>query len=55
MTQVSTLQVSATLADILDLPYEEVKFDLDVHLERCDDQLSRELDLYLAFIEESQS
>lgn len=54
MTPVSTLQASAALADMLDLPYEEVKFDLRVHLERADWQLSQDLDKYLDFIHEAR-
>lgn len=51
MTQVSTLQVSATLAEMLDLPMEEVKFDLGVHLDELDRQLELDITRYLEFLD----
>jgi len=54
MTQVSTLQIRTTLADLLDVPVEEVRFDLDAHLADLDRELERDLDRYLAFMEEAR-
>lgn len=51
MPEVSTLAICATLADMLDMEVEEVKFDLWGTLNRVDAELEQDIDRYLACLD----